>query len=313
MAEVTVKPGLGKLDDLPRVTLAHLPTPIEPMENLAAELGRGGGLYVKRDDCTGLAFGGNKVRQLEFYLGEARAEGADTVLITGAVQSNFVRSAAAAAAKLGMECHAQLEERVPGKDGAYRMSGNVLLDRMLGATIYSYAQGEDEEGADRRLHEIADALKERGRRPYIVPLAPGHKPLGALGYVDAAREILGQLAAQPLRMDEIVVASGSGARISWSEDPTEAVRGANFVYTDTWTSMGQEDEREQRKKVFEGYQLNAELLANADDAYVLHCLPAHRGQEVSSGVADGAQSRIWPQAQNRMHTARGVFSWLATQ
>ena len=202
---------LGKLDDLPRVALAHLSTPVEAMENLAAALGRGGGLYVKRDDCTGLAFGGNKVRQLEFYMGEARAEGADTVLITGAVQSNFVRCAAAASARLGMDCHVQLEERVSGKDGEYRVSGNVLLDRMLGATIHSYAQGEDEEGADRRVREIADELKAAGRKPYVVPLSPGHKPLGALGYVVAAGEILGQIEDGGIRIDEIVVASGSGS------------------------------------------------------------------------------------------------------
>ena len=201
----------AKLGDMPRVALAHLPTPIEAMANLAATLGRGGGLYVKRDDCTGLAFGGNKVRQLEFYLGEARAEGADTVLITGAVQSNFARSAAAAAAKLGMGCHVQLEERVPGKGGAYRISGNVLLDRMLGATIHSYAEGGDEEDADRRVREIADELKAAGRKPYVVPLSPGHKPLGALGYVVAAREILDQVDRDGIRIDEIVVASGSGS------------------------------------------------------------------------------------------------------
>ena len=202
---------LGKLDDLPRVSLAHLPTPVEAMDNLAAALGRGGGLYVKRDDCTGLAFGGNKIRQLEFYLGEARAQGADTVLITGAVQSNFVRCAAAGAARLGMECHVQLEERVSGKAGEYRTSGNVLLDRMLGATIHLYPEGEDEEGADRRVREIADDLKAAGRKPYVVPLAPGHKPLGALGYVVAAREILGQIEDAGIRIDEIIVASGSGS------------------------------------------------------------------------------------------------------
>jgi D-cysteine desulfhydrase/L-cysteate sulfo-lyase len=202
---------LGKLDELPRAALAHLPTPIEAMDNLAAALGRGGGLYVKRDDCTGLAFGGNKVRQLEFYLGEAQEQGADALLITGAVQSNFVRCAAAAAARLGMDCHVQLEERVAGKQGEYRTSGNVLLDRMLGATIHFYEQGEDEEGADRRVREIAEGLGAAGRRPYVVPLAPGHKPLGALGYVVAARELLGQIADQSLRIDEIVVASGSGS------------------------------------------------------------------------------------------------------
>jgi D-cysteine desulfhydrase/L-cysteate sulfo-lyase len=202
---------LGRLDSLPRARLGHYPTPLEAMPNLAAALGRDGGLYVKRDDCTGLAFGGNKVRQLEFYLGEAQARGADIVLITGAVQSNFVRTAAAAAAKLGMECQVQLEERVAKSDAEYRRSGNVLLDYMLGATIHSYPEGENEEGADRRVREIAAELEAGGRRPYVVPLAPGHKPLGALGYVAAAREILGQIEEQALRIDEIVVASGSGS------------------------------------------------------------------------------------------------------
>ena len=170
-----------------------------------------GPLFIKRDDCTGLALGGNKARQLEFYLGEAQAEGADTVLITGAVQSNFVRTAAAAARKCGMDIHIQLEERVPNVDAIYRESGNVLLDKLLGATLHSYPHGEDEEGADRKLGEIADELRGEGRRPYIVPLAPGHKPIGALGYVVAAREILQQLDESGIGIDEVVVPSGSGA------------------------------------------------------------------------------------------------------
>ena len=202
-------PRLGCLGDLPRVRLGHAPTPLDPMANLAARL-ESGDLYVKRDDCTGLALGGNKVRQLEFYLGEAVAERADTVLITGAVQSNFTRLAAAAARTLGMDCHVQLEERVPGNDPVYRNSGNVLLGRLLGATMHSYGQDEDEAGADARIHEIAAELAGQGRRPYVIPLAPGHKPLGALGYVVAAAELLEQMRAQHLTLDEIFVASGSG-------------------------------------------------------------------------------------------------------
>jgi D-cysteine desulfhydrase/L-cysteate sulfo-lyase len=201
--------GLGRLGDFPRARLCHAPTPIEAMPNLGARIGRAG-LHVKRDDCTGLAFGGNKVRQLEFYLGEAQSRGADTILITGAVQSNFVRLAAAAARKLGMDCHLQLEERVPKTDPVYRNSGNVLLDRLLGATIHSYPEGEDEAGADRRLTEIAGELESQGRRPYIIPLAPGHTPLGALGYVVAAQEIMAQTEAADISLGEIVVPSGSG-------------------------------------------------------------------------------------------------------
>jgi D-cysteine desulfhydrase/L-cysteate sulfo-lyase len=201
--------GLGKLDSFPRAKLARTPTPLEAMPSLTKVLD-GPTLYVKRDDMTGLAFGGNKARQLEFYFGQAKAEGADVALITGAVQSNFVRSAAAAA-KLGMDCHALLEERVPDMDSTHRNSGNVLLDRLLGATIYSYQDGEDEAGADRRINEIAAELKAQGRTPYIIPLLPGHPPLGALGYVVAAREILNDLRRQNLEINEIVVASGSAA------------------------------------------------------------------------------------------------------
>ena len=183
---------------------------MQTMPHLAKKCGTRGTFFVKRDDCTELAFGGNKVRQLEFYFGEASAQDADTVLITGAVQSNFVRLAAAGAAKLGMACHIQLEERVAKDSPAYHTSGNVLLDQLLGATLHSYPEGEDEAGADRQLGCIADELRAKGQRPYIIPLSPGHPPLGALGYVVAAHELLQQIEADNLSVDEIVVASGSG-------------------------------------------------------------------------------------------------------
>ncbi len=143
----------------------------------------GARLFVKRDDCTGLAFGGNKGRQLEFYLGETSAQKADTILIAVAVQSNFARLASAGARPLGMECHIQLEERVATDSPRYRDSGNVFIHRLLGVTLHSYPDGEDESGADRRLGEIAAQLRVEGRRTYIIPLAPGHPPLGVLGYV----------------------------------------------------------------------------------------------------------------------------------
>ncbi len=202
--------ALGRFGEFPRVRLGHTPTPLDRMPRLAKHLNIANA-YVKRDDCTGLAFGGNKVRQLEFYFGEAQAQDADTVLITGAVQSNFVRLAAAAACQLGMQCHIQLEERVPRSDPTYRNSGNVILDKILGATLHSYPEGEDEEGADRRLQEIAAQLRDEGRHPYVIPLGPGHKPLGALGYIVAAAELLTQLDEQQITVDEIVIPSGSGA------------------------------------------------------------------------------------------------------
>jgi D-cysteine desulfhydrase/L-cysteate sulfo-lyase len=190
----------------PRVVVAHTPTPIEALANLGADLGVS--LYVKRDDCTGIGFGGNKVRQLEFYLGAALNEGADAVLITGAVQSNFTRTAAAMARKLDMECHIQLEERVADVSDLYRENGNVLLDRLVGATIHSFPDGENEAAADASLRAIADQLQAAGRNPYIIPLGVDHPPLGALGYIIAAVELAEQLETIE-RFDKIVVASGS--------------------------------------------------------------------------------------------------------
>ena len=201
--------SLGRLSSIPRTRFFDRPTPLEPMPNLAESSG-GSRLFVKRDDAMGMAFGGNKVRQLEFYLGSAVEQEADCVLITGAVQSNFARLAAAGARKLGMECHIQLEERVNKSDPSYRNSGNVLVERLLGATLHSFPEGENEAGADRRLGEIAEELRAQGHSPYIIPLAPGHPPLGALGYVVAAHELFGQMVAGGLSVDEIVVPSGSG-------------------------------------------------------------------------------------------------------
>ena len=198
---------LAGIDRFPRVALAHTPTPLDPAPHLGAALGIE--LWIKRDDCTGLASGGNKVRQLEFYLGEAQARGADTVLITGAVQSNFARLAAAGARKLGMDIHVQLENRVEGGDGPYRSSGNVLLDRLLGATVHSFPAGEDEAAADAALDRLAQSLSGTGRKPYVIHLGTDHPPLGGLGYVVAAHELVEQARARGLGLDAVVCASGS--------------------------------------------------------------------------------------------------------
>jgi ornithine carbamoyltransferase len=106
------------------------------------------------------------------------------------------------------------------------------------------------------------------------------------------------------------LAGPSGARLSWSEDPREAVRGAGFVYTDVWTSMGQEAEQEKRRSLFAAYQLNAELLRNAPDAWVMHCLPAHRGEEITDEVLDGPRSIVFDQAENRLHAQKAILEHL---
>jgi D-cysteine desulfhydrase len=197
---------LNRLETFPQAPLGHAhPTPLERADHLSADLGID--LWLKRDDVTGLGMGGNKVRQLSFYVGDAMRQGADALLITGAVQSNFMRTAAAAGAKLGLSVHLQLEERVPSNDPLYNTGGNVFLDDLLGAERRSYPVGEDEAGADRALAEWADELRAAGRKPYIIPLGPGHPPLGALGYCTAAAEYLQQASEHTVH----VIASGSGA------------------------------------------------------------------------------------------------------
>ncbi len=188
-----------------RAVIVSDPTPLTRLPVLSGKLGIE--LFIKRDDLAGPSIGGNKARQLEYYFGAASAAGADTILITGAVQSNFVRLAAAVARSRGIHAIVQLEKRVADESLPYRHSGNVLLLKILGAEVMHYPEGEDEAGADRALEDRAQELKREGRVPYIIPLAEGHPPLGALGYVDAAREIL----AQDAGFDTFVVASGSGA------------------------------------------------------------------------------------------------------
>lgn len=198
-----------KIDDLlakfPCARLVSTETPLERLDRLSDMLGID--LWLKRDDLTGLGLGGNKTRQLEFYFGAAQAQGADTVLITGAVQSNYVRTAAAAAARLGMQSVLQLEERVPGMGEPYYNSGNVLLGQILGAEHIGYPEGEDEAGADAALHARADALRAEGRSPYVIHLGLGHPPLGALGYVSGGAELCRQMTD----FDVAVVPTGSGA------------------------------------------------------------------------------------------------------
>ena len=189
----------------PRTPLAHLPTPLEPLPRLSEALG-GPRLYVKRDDATGLALGGNKTRKLEFLMAEAQAEGADCIITAGGVQSNHVRQSAAAAAKLGLACELVLNRNVPWEDPLYDRTGNVLLDRLLGAKVHIHPAGTDRDAA---MEELAAGLRTRGRRPYIIPVG-GSNPLGSLGYVSAALELAGQAEELAIGVDYIIHGCSSG-------------------------------------------------------------------------------------------------------
>jgi D-cysteine desulfhydrase family pyridoxal phosphate-dependent enzyme len=205
---LTIDALTEKLNSFARVDLGRSATPIDPLNRLGKRLGIT--LFAKRDDTLTLAMGGNKVRQLEYYLGPAEAERADTVLITGAVQSNFVRLTVAAARKLGWHPVVQLEDRVPKDDSFYKSSGNLLLDHLLGAEIHHFSEGEDEAAADANLDRLAEGLRAKGRKPYVVHLGSNHPPLGGLGYAHCAAECFAQVQASGDLPDHVVVASGSG-------------------------------------------------------------------------------------------------------
>ncbi len=188
----------------PRVKLGHFPTPLEPMDRLSELLG-GPRLWVKRDDCTGLSTGGNKTRKLEFLMADAVQSGADTIITQGATQSNHARQTAAAAARLGMACHILLEDRTEFKEESYVLNGNVLLDRLHGATVSRREGGAD---MNAEMERLAEQLLGEGKKPYIIP-GGGSNAVGALGYVNCARELAEQAAGTGLKIDALVHATGS--------------------------------------------------------------------------------------------------------
>ncbi len=192
------------LSRFPRVKLCHTPTPLEKMGNLSKLLG-GPTLWIKRDDCTGIATGGNKVRKLEFLMGEALARGATHIVTQGAVQSNHVRQTAAVANKLGLKCTAVLEHRIQTNDQDYLQGGNVLLDHLMGIAIEYRPGGTDMQAA---IEEVGARLTEAGDVPYLIP-GGGSNPVGALGYAAVALEMVNQANEMGLNIDRVVHATGS--------------------------------------------------------------------------------------------------------
>jgi D-cysteine desulfhydrase family pyridoxal phosphate-dependent enzyme len=183
-----------------RVTLANLPTPVRPMDRLARELDLpAGSLWVKHDDATGLAGGGNKARKLEYVCAAAIAEGCDTLVTGGAGQSNHVRMTAAAANQLGLHCGVVLAGRRPATP-----TGNIVLTELLTSDV-RWVGDVDFDGLEKAIEELADDLARTGRRPFVVPVG-GASAAGALGYVAAARELEEQVDDVAL----VVVADGSG-------------------------------------------------------------------------------------------------------
>jgi len=195
----------------PRYKLMFGPTPIEKLERLSQRLGGTVELYAKRDDCnSGLAFGGNKLRKLEYLVPDAIAQGCDTLVSIGGVQSNHTRQVAAVAAKIGMKCRLVQEAWVPFNDAVYDRVGNIMLSRIMGAHVELVDVGFDigiRESWERALEDV----KANGGKPYAIPAGASDHPLGGLGYVGFADEVRAQEQELGLKFDYIVVCSVTGS------------------------------------------------------------------------------------------------------
>ncbi|MCW6544543.1 D-cysteine desulfhydrase [Yersinia ruckeri] len=191
-----------KLAQFPRLDLVGNPTPLEKLSRLSDYLGRE--IYIKRDDVTPIALGGNKLRKLEFLVADALQQGADTLVTAGAIQSNHVRQTAAVAAKFGLHCVALLENPMGTEAENYLTNGNRLLLNLFGAEVVM-CDGLVDPNA--QLAELATRLEGQGFRPYVVPVG-GSNALGALGYIQCALEIAAQSQGQ-VHFGSVVVASGS--------------------------------------------------------------------------------------------------------
>lgn len=187
------------LEKLPRFPLTHLPTPIETLPRLSREL-NGPQLLIKRDDQTGLALGGNKARKLEFLVGQALAQGCDTLITAGAAQSNHCRQTAAAAAKAGLKCELLLNGNKPELP-----NGNLLLDRLLGAKEHWIDRAQ----RPVKLRELPEQLRAEGRKPYVIGVG-GSNGVGATGYVVAMNELMDQLREGGQRVDHLLFGTSSG-------------------------------------------------------------------------------------------------------
>ncbi|APF35929.1 1-aminocyclopropane-1-carboxylate deaminase [Chelatococcus sambhunathii] len=199
------------LEKFDRYPLTFGPTPIEKLERLSKHLGGKVELYAKREDCnSGLAFGGNKLRKLEYIVPDAIRSGADTLVSIGGVQSNHTRMVAATAAKIGMKCRLVQESWVPHDDAVYDRVGNILLSRVMGAEVELVDEGFDigiRESWERALEDV----RARGGKPYPIPAGASVHKYGGLGYVGFAEEVRAQEAALGFSFDFIVVCTVTGS------------------------------------------------------------------------------------------------------
>ena len=199
------------LEKFERYPLTFGPTPIERLKRLSAHLGDQVELYAKREDCnSGLAFGGNKLRKLEYIIPDAIASNADTLVTIGGVQSNHTRQVAAVAAKIGMKCRLVQEAWVPHEDAVYDRVGNILLSRIMGADVRLVDEGFDI-GIRKSWEDALKDVEAQGGRPYAIPAGASVHKYGGLGYVGFAEEVRAQERELGFAFDYVIVCTVTGS------------------------------------------------------------------------------------------------------
>lgn len=269
------------LSKFERYPLTFGPTPIEPLPRLSAHLGGQVELFAKREDCnSGLAFGGNKLRKLEYIVPDAIASGADTLVSIGGVQSNHTRMVAATAAKIGMKCRLVQESWVPHEDAVYDRVGNILMSRVMGADVQLVDEGFDI-GIRQSWEKALADVKAKGGKPYPIPAGASVHKFGGLGYVGFAEEVRAQEAQLGFRFDYIVVCTVTGSThagmvVGFAKDGRQRnVIGIDASFTPAQTRAQVLDIAQKTSALIGGRDIVADdIVLNEDYAYPVYGVPS---------------------------------------
>ncbi|NNC76680.1 MAG: 1-aminocyclopropane-1-carboxylate deaminase [Woeseiaceae bacterium] len=270
------------LEKFERYPLTFGPTPIEKLPRLSEHLGGEVELFAKREDCnSGLAFGGNKLRKLEYIVPDAIASGADTLVTIGGVQSNHTRQVAAVAAKIGMKCRLVQESWVPFEDAVYDRVGNILMSRVMGADIDLIDEGFDI-GIRESWEQAIQDVRDKGGKPYAIPAGASVHKYGGLGFVGFAEEVRAQEAEMGMRFDYIVVCTVTGSThagmlVGFAADGRERnVIGIDASCTPAQTKAQVLDIAQKTAELVElGRKISADdVVLNEDYAYPVYGVPS---------------------------------------
>lgn len=269
------------LSKFERYPLTFGPTPIEPLPRLSAHLGGQVELFAKREDCnSGLAFGGNKLRKLEYIVPDAIASGADTLVSIGGVQSNHTRMVAATAAKIGMKCRLVQESWVPHDDAVYDRVGNILMSRVMGAHVELVDEGFDIGIRQSWENALAD-VKAKGGKPYPIPAGASVHKFGGLGYVGFAEEVRAQEEQLGFKFDYIVVCTVTGSThagmvVGFAKDGRQRnVIGIDASFTPAQTRAQVLDIAQKTSALIGGKDIVADdIVLNEDYAYPVYGVPS---------------------------------------